>query len=234
MKLPLKTETVLLLIAVLSLMAAWGFWQYPYRQISLPPVKGMSRADLYFRKDLPPVNGVLLVCPGVNGNGLGWIKERRFYDFAKANQLGLVGLSFASDDADFVSNDSYYRMHNGSGKLLLQGLTQIYGQTPRLRLFGFSGGAQFVTRFAEAHPEQIDCWCAYAGRVSDPLALGAVSPPAYLLCGEADERLTEVKNYYQSGIAANRPWQLRIVPQSGHEIAVGEYPQIFRFLAMPR
>ena len=142
----------------------------------------------------------------------------------------MAGLSFASEDEDFVSGNGYYRMQNGSGKLLLQGLSQIYGKSPRLYLFGFSGGAQFVTRFAEAYPEQVDRWCAYAGRVSDPLAPRADSPRAYLLCGDADERLAEVKDYYQNGIAAARPWQLRIVPQSGHEIAVGEYPEIFRFL----
>ena len=93
--------------------------------LSLPP--DMIRADLYaLRSSATPV-AVLVLCPGANGNGEGFLRQTAWRDFARTHRLGLVGLSFASN-MGLLNNKSqrgYYYAPQGSGQALLDGVRAI-------------------------------------------------------------------------------------------------------------
>lgn len=112
-------------------------------------------AELYSWKPVPQPRAVLVLAPGYNGNAEYLIRQPAWQDFAKPNQLGLVGLSFASDEELFRSGRGYYYASQGSGDLLLEGLRKVFGKDLPVLLYGFSGGAHFTSRFTEWKPERV-------------------------------------------------------------------------------
>ena len=91
------------------------------KRLTLNPISSMVRADLYCIKTVPNPDAVLVLSPGCNGDGKGLVSDPTWQTFAKTHNLGLVGLSFASEIDDLHSNNGYYNAVNGSGKLLLDG-----------------------------------------------------------------------------------------------------------------
>lgn len=88
------------------------------------PPSGMTRAELHF-KDVTtnsvPV-GVLVLCPGMNGNGAFLLNDGNWIRFARENNMLMVGLSFASNVEDLKNGKGYYYVDKGSGNVLLKGL----------------------------------------------------------------------------------------------------------------
>jgi|GEM_PF-478321 len=186
-------------------------------KILLNPGKELVHADIYvWRGDLAP-SKVLVLAPGCNGNGEGLIKQKVWQDFARKNDLGLVGLSFASDMKFINSDRGYYVMSSGSGQLLLDGIRQAYHRDDLSLLFyGFSGGAHFTGGFVEWKPERVFAWCAYsAGWWSEPKR-SAVMPPGVVVCGDEDERLGASLIFFKQGRALGKPWLWIGVPNDGH------------------
>jgi hypothetical protein len=127
-------------------------------KLSLTPSSGMQRADLYYIPSDTEITGVLVLCPGQNGSGEGMLKEQAWQQFAQIHHLGLVGLSFASEDLSPEHQTGYYYASKGSGQILLDGIRQIYGKNLPMVFFGFSGGALFTSYFLEWKPEMVITW----------------------------------------------------------------------------
>ncbi len=194
--------------------------------LSLSPAPGMSRADLYY---LPPpreARAVLVLCPGRNGNGRQYLEDARWVGFAERNRLGLVGLSFASEQTT-RDIDSYYHAANGSGGLLVDGLKKIYGSDLPVLLYGTSGGAHFTARFTEWRPERVAAWCAYSAAWWDSPAPHPHLPPGIVACGKADERLMASLHYFWDGRELGKPWLWIGISGAGH-VAV---PELDAFVA---
>lgn len=199
-----------LLLAAVSAHAAAS------TQLSLRPAPGMTRADLFHVDTVRNPTAVLVLAPGCNGNGAGLVADPVWQSFARQNHLGLVGIAFASEPQDLHNGKGYYYAGNGSGTLLLQGLNTIFGRELPVLLYGFSGGAHFVSRFVEWKPERIVAWCAYsAGWWDEPKPAGIV-PPGIVACGESDERLGASLIYFKQGRAAGKPWLWIGLPHGGH------------------
>ena len=118
-------KNVCCLIILLLVFAAGGTEEK--LTLSLPLLSGMSRADLHFLKPTGEEKAVLILCPGHNGNGRFFLEDQAWVEFARKNQLGLVGLAFMSKGKNVHSRQFYYYAENGTGKLLLRGLKKIYG-----------------------------------------------------------------------------------------------------------
>jgi len=178
----------------------------------------MERADVYvWQTDFKP-KAVLILCPGVNGNGGNWVRERAWQDYAKKEQFGLAGLSFASPMRLLPLGRGYYYAGQGSGQALLACLRQAYGEPlPPLLLFGFSGGAHFTARFAEWMPERIAAWCAYSAAWWDDPLPDNNSPPGIVACGKQDERLQATLDYFYKGRELGNKWLWVELPRTGHE-----------------
>ncbi|MCS6245418.1 MAG: hypothetical protein H2172_16420 [Opitutus sp.] len=170
---------------------------------SLPRVNDLTKAELFHETSLTPTNGVVVLLPGMNGDGKVMLGETPWRDFAKTHGLGLVGVSFSSPPALLYGNPAkgYYYPEQGSGEALINGLHKIYGKNVKILLYGFSGGAQFGSRFAELYPEKMLGWAAYSASFwKNPNSAGPNSAPGIVACGEFDaERYGPSFAYFQQG-----------------------------------
>lgn len=187
-----------------------------FKAESLP--SDMTRAELHMWpcRPLLYLKGALIVVPGVNGDGREVLKDSGWFNFAKENSLLLVGVSFASSIHDLQNGYGYYYPDQGSGKVLEDGLQAVgCGHLP-LMLYGFSGGAHFVSRFVQWHPTNVVAWCAYSAAWWGTPMTGNVSPPGIVACGSDDFRLVASRDYFYAGREKGMPWLWIEVASVGH------------------
>ncbi len=200
---------------VFLLMSCLSRAEVPAR-LFLELIPGMTRADLYHVKTVRNPKAVLVLCPGCNGNGEGLVSDPIWQDFAKKQNMGLVGLSFASEIKDIHNGKGYYYVHNGSGKILLDGINKLFNRDLPVLIYGFSGGAHFTSRFVEWKPERVITWCAYSAGWWDEPKPSDIMPPGIIACGESDERLGASLIYFKQGRAIGKPWLWIGIPDNGH------------------
>ena len=188
--------------------------------IQLPNINFISKTELYHEDTLQQKNGVLILCPGMNGDGRILANEQSWLDFAKTHGLGLVGLSFSSPPDLLYGNPAkgYYYPEQGSGELLIAGLKKIYGQDVKILLYGFSGGAQFGSRFAALYPDRMLGWAAYSASFwKTPDSASPTSPPGIVACGEFDaDRYGPSFVYFQQGRRKDARWTWVSIGNVGH------------------
>jgi hypothetical protein len=211
---------------LLGMSLGLGHAAEPINKISLPLIQDMQRADLYSLKLDEHPAAILVLCPGVNGNGDDWVEDPKWQDFARRHHLDLLGLSFASEGALLRQNRGYYEVSQGSGQLLLDGIHQIYGQDRALILYGFSGGAHFVSQFTEWHPANVLAWCAYSAEWWKIPVRNSSSPPGLIVCGEQDERYGASLLYFEQGRALGKRWLWLSAGPTAHAI----YPPAENFI----
>jgi len=186
--------------------------------LRLKPDQYMTRADVHVVKVVEEPVAVLVLCPGVNGNGKRFLSSQDWLQFCKDNRLWMVGLSFASDPKDFYNGKGYFYAAYKSGDLLEDALDQAGVDQLPILMFGFSGGGHFVSRFVEWKPERIAAWCVYAAcRFDEPLP-AKVTPPGIVACGENDPRLGSSLIYFKQGRAVRKPWLWVEVLNTGHQM----------------
>lgn len=179
--------------------------EYKFLDLSLPVSGKITRANLlYLSYDFKP-KGFLILASGYNSDG-SIIKQKEWINFSYRHQLILVGLSFSSRIEDLRNGNGYYYASKGSGKLLLDGLKQIYPIDLPIYLYGFSGGAHFVSRLAEWIPGKIGGFCAYSAAWWDKPTYLKNPPKGIIACGEKDERLGASLSYFLYGRKVNRQW----------------------------
>lgn len=172
----------------------------------LSPAENMTRAELHYLKNVASPEAVLVLCPGVNGNGRAFLDSKAWRDFSRKEQLGIVALSFASPFSAIHDGTGYYYASKGSGQVLLDGIRRIFGRDLPLVLCGFSGGAHFTSRFTEWKPERVRVWCAYSAGWWDEPEAALITPPGIVACGDADYRYGASIIYFKQGRAAGKPW----------------------------
>jgi pimeloyl-ACP methyl ester carboxylesterase len=156
----------------------------------------------------------------MNGDGKVMPGETPWRDFAKTHGLGLVGVTFSSPPPMLYGNPAkgYYYPDQGSGEALINGLHKIYGKNVKILLYGFSGGAQFGSRFAELYPEKMLGWAAYSASFwKAPGSAGPNSSPGIVACGEFDaERYGPSFAYFQQGRRKDARWTWVSIGNVGH------------------
>ena len=155
-------------------------------------------------------SAVLVLAPGMNTNGAFFLKESSWREFAKRNNLGIIALNYSSSKEDLYYNrKGYYYPNKGSGKALLDEIKRVYGKDLPIVLYGFSGGAQFVSRFVDWCPDRIIAWCAYSAQFWDyPKDCSKVTNARGIVaCGDQDGlRWQPSFGFYYKGRKNNRPW----------------------------
>ncbi|MDB4793723.1 hypothetical protein OAG63_01685 [Methylacidiphilales bacterium] len=185
--------------------------------VSLPETAGLTRTDIYYIKpDYEPV-ACLVMCPGINGNGQYYLTNSALQAFASHYKVALIGLSFASDQDVINENKGYYTASQGAGQLLLDGIDHYVAHDVPVLLYGFSGGAHFVSSFEEAYPQRVLAWCAYtAAWWQDPQA-AQYNPPGIVACGKLDQRFAQTFEYFQKGRKLGKPWCWIALEGTNHE-----------------
>ncbi len=163
---------------------------------------------------------VLVLAPGMNTNGEFFTKETPWLDFAKKNNLGIIALNYWSATEDlYETKTGYYWPQYGSGQALLDEVKRVYGKDLPLVLYGFSGGAHFVSRFIDWCPDRVLAWCAYSAQFWDYPKSGAKLTKArgIVACGEKDGmRWQPTFAYYYKGRRDKRPWIWVSISNTGH------------------
>jgi hypothetical protein len=174
----------------------------------------ISRSELAYLKPKGDERGVLILCPGVNGDGSKFLNTE-WAKWALEKQLGVIGLSFASDISE-IHEKGYYYMDSGSGNLLLEGIKKIYGTELPLYLYGISGGAHFVSRFVEWRPQGVQAWCAYSAGWWTPPHPSELTPKGIIACGRNDPRYLATREYFNAGRDLGKPWLFISLKDVGH------------------
>lgn len=184
------------------------------------PPGGLSKTELHFETDFHAKQGVLILCPGLNGDGKILLDDRPWRIFAKDHGLGLVSISFASPPALLYGNPArgYYYPEQGSGEVLLRGLKEHYGRDLKILFYGFSAGAQFGSRFVELYPDRILSWAAYSASFwRPPMSANRSTAPGIVACGEFDaERYGPSFAYFQQGRRMDARWTWVSIGNVGH------------------
>jgi hypothetical protein len=203
-----------MIISVMSLLTVEAS-----EKMSLPLAPYITRADIYVERCKTEARATLVLSPGSNGNGQGLVNDQKWINFAKDENLNLIGLSFASD-AD--SRDrGYFAVSSGSGQILLDGLKQAFGsKQPPLLLYGFSRGAQFTYSFSTWKPDKVLAWCAYSATEWEIPEAGPYEPKGIIACGDEDE-----SNYsfsvlqFLKGRSMAKPWTWVSIAHTGHAVS---------------
>lgn len=187
------------------------------RKVTLPLVADLKRADIYVSDTAKHPTAVLVLSPGCNGNGESLASDATWQRFASENRFGLLGLSFASDEALLRDGRGYYYASRGSGDVLLRAIRTVYGSDLPLFLYGFSGGAHFTSRFAEWRPHRVVAWCAYSAAWWDDPRRRPAMPPGIVACGEDDgARYGASLTFFLQGRALGKPWTWVSLARTGH------------------
>ena len=108
---------------------------------------------------------VLVLVPGVNDSGSGFLEETSWKRFVSERSWALVGATFVSPVDILKWNGGYYNPAEESGRMLLDSLSrQGLGRLP-IYIYGFSGGARFAARFAETLRNS-GGWCQHCSHCS--------------------------------------------------------------------
>lgn len=163
---------------------------------------------------------VLVLAPGMNMDGAFFLKEAPWVEFAKKNNLGVIALNYYSDEEDLYENRrGYYWPEQGSGAALLDEIKRIYGKDLPIVIYGFSGGAQFASRFIDWAPDRVIAWCAYSAQFWDYPKEGTKTTKArgIVACGDQDGmRWQPSFSFYYQGRKNNRPWIWVNISNTGH------------------
>lgn len=166
------------------------------------------------------IKAVLVLAPGMNMDGAFFLKESPWTEFAKKNNLGVIALNYSSSEEDLYQNrKGYYWAALGSGQALLDEIKRVYGKDLPIILYGFSGGAHFVSRFIDWAPDRIIAWCAYSAQFWDYPEDGTkvTNARGIVACGDQDGlRWQPSFSFYYQGRKNKRSWIWVNISNTGH------------------
>ena len=185
--------------------------------------EGTEAEDTYKFSNIPPSGrevAVLVLAPGMNADGRPFLKELEWTEFAWENNLGIIALNYFSSEVDLYGNSrGYYYPEQGSGKALLDEIKNIYKKDLPILLYGFSGGAQFISRFINWVPERIIAWCAYSAQFWDypPSGMKMTEARGIVACGDLDAfRWKPSFDFYYQGRKDGLNWIWANISDTGH------------------
>lgn len=190
--------------------------------------------NMYKLSNIPPNEkevAVLVLAPGMNADGSLFLKESAWTEFAEKNNLGIIALNYSSSEVDLYGNKvGYYYPEQGSGQTLLDGIRSIYKKDLPILLYGFSGGAQFISRFVNWAPKRIIAWCAYSAQFWDYPHQGSEITDArgIVACGDLDAfRWKPSFDFYYQGRRDRLHWIWVNIADTGHN-RYSEFEQFVR------
>lgn len=192
-----------------------AFGDMPLReQVALEPTRFILKATFDILKP-EAAEAVLVVLPGVNGDGGKYLEERAWTRFAAERNWALVGATFVSPENLLKCNCGYYDVAEESGAMLLEALRRVGLQGKTVYLYGFSGGARFAARFADSYPGMVGGFAALGlGEIPEPTLKGG--PCGVVICGADDPRVGASLTWFKH--ARSKDWRLAWVevPGLGH------------------
>ncbi len=186
----------------------------------ISPKANFTKADFRLRLlDSRPVKGVLVLVPGLDGDGRGSVEDKRWQALAGEFDLALVGC--------FMQGGGYHQAEGGTGEALLDALKDFAKQsnhpelnTVPLVLWGHSAGGQYNYNFVSWKPQRVAAFIVNKGGYysGSPNAQSRKVPGLFFL-GQKDSelRINSITDIYTKGRKLGALWALAPEPNAGHE-----------------
>jgi hypothetical protein len=169
-----------------------------------------------------PIRGVIVLVPGLNGDGRGKVTDPAWQDLARKYRLALV--------ACFLQGGAYYDAAKGTGDALRDALKDFAQKAARpeialapLLLYGESAGGQFNYDFVLWKPDQVMAFVVNKGGYYDHGAATSQirSIPGLFFLGQKDSdlRIHAITEIWTEGREQGALWALAPQPNSGHEFS---------------
>lgn len=207
----------LLLVLCTAVSAAVFDWE------EKPKGDRVFALKLFVPDDVPKLRAVVVLVPGLDGDGRRMADDPAWQAFAAKNRCAILACSMKGS-----AGGSYYEAGNWSGKALLDGLKDLakLSHHPELAdaplaLWGHSAGGQFNFNFACWKPERTIAFVANKGAYYGTDVKPAVRKvPGIWFCGEKDTeiRIKNITERYQDGRTRGALWSLVMEPGTGHEV----------------
>ncbi len=146
----------------------------------------------------------LIMVTGLSGKGQDFVSQQ-FKDFAKKEGLLIIAPSFIFDDKNFDDGKSYQYPDVWSGAAfnnLLRTFDAKHNIEPSdVYMFGFSAGAQFVSRYATIYPNYVKaCVFNSAGGTYNPTQYNSTKFYVAIGTQDTDGRKKIASDFYNSAI----------------------------------
>jgi len=174
------------------------------------------------------LRGVVVLVPGSNIDGRAQVDDAFWQEFARRNDLALVGCWFKDHPHENMNIEDYARAGDGSGQALLDAVEQLAKATAHpeaaaapLLLWGHSAGGEFNYEFRLLEAG------AGAGLRREQRRLLFHPPRArrrargarIFFIGGKDEtfRIQSIQGIVAVNLQAGAAWKLDVEPDAGHE-----------------
>lgn len=169
-----------------------------------------------------PIRGVIVLVPGLNGDGRGMLNDGAWQALAVKYHLALVSC--------FMQGGDYHAAAKGTGDALLEALKSFSTQAGHpeiadapLLLYGESAGGQFNYNFVLWKPERVMTFVVNKGAYYnlDHPSLRTCAVPGLFFLGmtDSDLRIKNITALWKEGRSRGALWALTPQPNSGHEFS---------------
>ena len=190
----------------------------------IPPRDNFTKAAFRFWSPTyaQPIRGVLILVPGLNGDGRGMLQNPLWQNLARKYRLAIV--------SSFMRGTDYHNALKGTGAALLEALKKFAGESGHpeiahapLVMYGESAGGQYDYSFALMNPEMVIAFVVNKGGVyshDEPDSRMRGDPGLFFL-GQSDtaERIKAITDIWTAGRLRGALWALAPQPDSGHEFS---------------
>jgi pimeloyl-ACP methyl ester carboxylesterase len=179
----------------------------------IPPGANFDKAEfrLWLPEGTAPLQAVLVLVPGSNGDGRAQAEDPVWQAFAAKHHLALLGCRFTDKPHEQGFLEEYVNVSKGSGQALLDALRDLSGKgqvpslgTAPLLLWGMSAGGQFNYEFTAWRPDRVRAFVVNKGGIyyTALAPRAARNVPGFFFTGGKD---LEFRNATITGIfAVNR------------------------------
>jgi len=138
------------------------------------PGNNYAKAEfrLWFPDNAGPLQAVLVLAPGSNGDGRPNVDDPVWQAFATSHKLGLVGCHFTDKPHEQGFIEDYANVSHGSGQALLDSLAALGARarhpelaTVPLLLWGMSAGGQLNYEMVAWKPERVAAFVVNKGGI---------------------------------------------------------------------
>lgn len=186
--------------------------------------------------DVSDLKAILVIAPHFNGNGLGNADSEMWQEYARNNNIGLIGVRLKTLNS-IAAFDTYANAEDGSGQALLTALEAIAEKnnipevaTLPFLLKGYSAGGMFSYFFAAFKPERVIAFANIRGW-SISTKNESKDIPGLMLIAEFDtpsRGITTMKHVVKTNRTQNGLWSYAIEPNADHFTSLAKSNELIK------
>jgi poly(3-hydroxybutyrate) depolymerase len=194
-----------------------------------PPGNNYDKAafKLWYPQTAAPIEAVLVLMPGSNGDARSQVDDPGWRDFATHHKLALLGCQITDKPHDQNFIEVYANASQGSGQALLDGLSDLAKKsmhpelaTAPLLLWGMSAGGEFNYEFVAWKPDRVAAFVVNKGGIyyTALTSQATRNVPGLLFIGGKDleSRIDTITGLFAINRRAGALWALTEEPSAAH------------------